>query len=185
MSLLYISHPGITMLHRQEMGQDGLWRLGSKSELGKLGFEKVFFGQGPRVSKLLKGKLPCHNCLVRQAVLSGLSSGAVGWGPLQKPQPLSCCFLEGRDGWSLAPGLLLLSFRTQATPPSNASPLSLKTKTFSIREECAFEGTACLPGDLQLVEQLTNERSVPCVFLVCHLPAVLPTQSFPIQNDKD
>lgn len=32
-------------------GQDGLWRLGSKSDLGKLGFEKAFFGQGPRLGQ--------------------------------------------------------------------------------------------------------------------------------------
>lgn len=56
-------------------------------------------------------------------MLSGFSSDAVGWSLLLKPQPLRYCLLEECEGWSLAPGLLLLSFRTQATPPSNASPL--------------------------------------------------------------
>lgn len=57
-----------------------------------------------------------------------------------------------------------LIVRTQATPTFNVSPLSLKAKTFSIREECAFEGTACLPGDLQLLEQVASKGPVPCVF---------------------
>jgi hypothetical protein len=77
-----------------------------------------------------------------------------------------------------------LTFRAQATPTSNASPLSLKAKTFSIREECAFEGTACLPGDLQLLgwNRWPVKDQCPVSFWS---PALLPTQSFPVQNDKD
>lgn len=53
------------------------------------------------------------------------------------------------------------------------------TTLFLIREECAFEGTACLSGDLQLV---VSEEPVSYVFLEASL---LSTQSFPVQNDKD
>lgn len=67
----------------------------------------------------------------------------------------------------MAPGIcsaVLLTFRTQATPTCNTSPPSLKDKNkntttknpFPTREECAFEGIACLPGDLQLVEQVAS-----------------------------
>lgn len=43
-----------------------------------------------RISKVLKGKLPCHDCLVRwQAVVSGLSTCAVCWKIFSRSHSLS------------------------------------------------------------------------------------------------